>query len=186
MIGTTGGAGGGGGGGGCGGNGGQGGLSGGGSFGVYLHVSAGALIQNSEIVSSDGGSGGRGGSGGLGGEGGSGGPGGRGARAFECGGVAGPGDGGRGGQGGRGGDGGHGHDGDGGPSFAVVCDGGVVILEDIQLSHGPPELLAMDLVLMVRRAWWVLRRTATNPTKPSLEFFGTPLSFTLWLAHHEC
>ena len=68
MIGTTGGAGGGGGGGWLWWQRRPGGLSGGGGLRVYLHVSAGALIQNSEIVSSDGGSGGRGGSGGLGGE----------------------------------------------------------------------------------------------------------------------
>jgi hypothetical protein len=104
--------GGGGGGGGAGGSPGQGGSAGGGSFGIYLDDSA-VTLEDSQVVTRDGGAGGHGGDGGFGGAGGDAGQGG----GADCSGEVGNGgDGGHGGPGGRGGGGGGGA---GGPSIGV-------------------------------------------------------------------
>jgi len=123
---SYGGGGGGGGGGGCGGAAGSGGGSGGGSFAIYLWNSD-ARIENSTLVT------GNGGDGGIGGSGGAGGAGGLGAHASAPPGAGnnyGGGseqddgsNGGRGGDGGNGGNGGHGAGGAGGPSIGLVRAG---------------------------------------------------------------
>ncbi len=108
--------GGGGGGGGCGGTGASGGTAGGGSFGLMLVNSTGAVLLNNSISSGNGGVGGAGGSGGVGGLGGA-----AGGGAGACTGDVGAG--GNGGAGGSGGAGGHGGGGAGGPSFAIYKSG---------------------------------------------------------------
>lgn len=113
--------GGGGGGGGCGGLAGAGGHAGGGSFGLFLIDSSGVVIDNSEIISGNGGDGGDGGSGGVGSSGGLGRPGGS-----YCSGEVG--DGGAGGHGGDGGNGGHGGGGRGGDSVSVFTENTTVTL----------------------------------------------------------
>jgi hypothetical protein len=111
---STGGNGGGGGGGASAGTGAVGGSGGGASVAVFLIDSSGARIDNSALVSANGGAGGAGGSGGPGGSGGTG-----------AGGASGSGNssdwrrGGSGGRGGNGGRGGHGGGGAGGASFAL-------------------------------------------------------------------
>lgn len=124
---SYGGGGGGGGGGGCGSQGAAGGTSAGGSFAIYLWASD-ALIQNSELRTSNGGTGGTGGTSGLPG---AGGLGGRNAvlsgAGNNYGGSSSQDDGsngGRGGDGGGGGRGGHGGGGAGGPSIGIVIGGG--------------------------------------------------------------
>jgi len=109
---TTGGGGGGGGNGGGGGAGGGGGQPGGGSFGIFLSDSAGAIVQDSIVVSANGGAGGPGGAGGAGGAGGS--------LGFGGSPYNNAGEGGGGGPGGNGGWGGGGGGGAGGPSIAVA------------------------------------------------------------------
>lgn len=115
---AQGGGGGGGGGGGQGGGGGGGGQGGGGSFGIFLEASNGAVVRDSTVSASDGGTGGTGGSGGYGGAGGAFGSG---AAGIGGGGLcsAGAAAGGHGGLGGPGGLGGDGGGGAGGPSIAI-------------------------------------------------------------------
>jgi hypothetical protein len=114
CAGSYGGGGGGGGGGGQGGAGGHAGQHGGGSFGILLVDSLGAVVRDSAVTAADGAAGGAGGAGALGGPGGLGG----------LGGIPNDDDdaspGGRGGIGGAGGLGGNGGGGAGGPSAAIV------------------------------------------------------------------
>ena len=129
TVGGAGNGGGGGGGGGEGGDGGTGGKGGGASFGVAAFGSPGLTIIASSISAGLGGTGGSGGNGGDGADGGAGKPGGD-ACPTEIG------AGGHGGHGGKGADGGAGGGGAGGPSIALVGEGGTVIVTASTLDAG--------------------------------------------------